>query len=68
MIIRGNFYKFCIKTEGYITLLRATLYLLNHFVEKPFCRSVILSNVHFVEYFKEILYAGSASIIYLLVI
>ena len=32
-----------------MTLHRMTLRLLRHFVEKAFCRSVILSNVHFVE-------------------
>ena len=31
------------------TLRRTTLRLLGHFVEKAFCRSVILSKVHFVE-------------------
>ena len=35
-------------TEGYTTLRRTTLPLLNHFVEKAFCRIVILSNFHFV--------------------
>ena len=34
---------------GYTTLRRTTLRLQSHFVEKAFCRSVILSNVHFVE-------------------
>ena len=34
---------------GYTTLRRTTLRLLSHFVEKAFCRSVILANVHFVE-------------------
>ena len=34
---------------GYTTLRRTTLRLLNHFVEKAFCRIVILSNFHFVE-------------------
>ena len=35
--------------SGYTTLRRRTLHLLSHFVEKAFCRSVILSKVHFVE-------------------
>ena len=35
--------------SGYTTLRRTTLRLLNHFVEKAFCRIVILSNFHFVE-------------------
>ena len=35
--------------NGYTTLRRTTLRLLNHFVEKAFCRIVILSNFHFVE-------------------
>ena len=35
--------------NGYTTLRRITLRLLSHFVEKAFCRSAILSNVHFVE-------------------
>ena len=35
--------------NGYTTLRRTTLHLLNHFVEKAFCRIVILSNFHFVE-------------------
>ena len=34
---------------GYTTLHRTTLRLLSHLVEKAFCRSVILMNVHFVE-------------------
>ena len=35
--------------HGYTTLRRTTLRLLSHFVEKAFCLSVILSNVHLVE-------------------
>ena len=35
--------------KGCTTLRRMTLLLLIYFVEKAFCRSVILSNVHFVE-------------------
>ena len=35
--------------NGYMTLRRTTLRLLNHFVEKTFSRIVILSNVHFVD-------------------
>ena len=38
-----------IYANGYTTLRRTTLRLLSHFVEKAFCRSVISSNVHFVE-------------------
>ena len=34
---------------GYTTLCRTTLRLLNNFVEKAFCRIVILSNFHLVE-------------------
>ena len=34
---------------GYMTLHRTTLRLLNHFVEKAFCRIVILWNFHFVK-------------------
>ena len=36
-------------TSGYTTLRRTRLRLLKHFVEKAFCRIVILSNFHFVE-------------------
>ena len=45
----ANTVKFLAKNEGYTTLRRTTLRLLNHFVEKAFCRIVILSNFHFVE-------------------
>ena len=39
----------CIIINGYTTLRRTTLRLLNHCIEKAFCRIVILSNFHFVE-------------------
>ena len=44
-----NMYSRAIWRSGYTTLRRTTLRLLNHFVEKAFCRIVILSNFHFVE-------------------
>ena len=47
-MLQGTF-KASISCIGYTTLRRTTLRLLSHFVEKAFCRSVILSNVHFVE-------------------
>ena len=58
---------------GYTTLRRTTLCLLNHFVQKAFCRSVTLSNAHFVEtcfveYFqRNLLCSPYAAILYLLI-
>ena len=54
--------------NGCTTLCRTTLRLLNHFVEKAFCRIVIWSNVHFVktvfvEHFRQNICAHLAAIV-----
>ena len=72
-ILCWTFYMKWIYFAGYTTLRRTTLCLLNHFVEKAFHRSVILSNAHlvetcFVEYFRRnILCSPYAAIMYLLI-